>query len=134
MAIKYQKRRFWKYRLFEDETYHTEIIPKAPIDTPYIDMDIKGVMTVRRGYVWDGASGPTIDTKNTMTASLIHDALYQLMRENLIDRDKWRKRADKILYEILRSRGMTSIRAKIWYRAVRKGAEASSEYDVTTAP
>jgi len=30
--------------------------------------------------------------------------------------------------------GMSKIRAKIWYRAVRKGAAHAAEYDVLTAP
>jgi hypothetical protein len=131
--IKYQKRRFWKYRLFEDEAYATGIEIPEPIVTGFLSMTVDGLLTVRKGYVWDGASGPTIDTKNTFTASLIHDALYNLMRDNLLDR-KHRRRADRILYEILRSRGMTRIRAKTWERAVRKGAASSAEYDVLTAP
>ena len=131
--MKYQKRRNWKYRLFETEVYATDIHPAANVNAEFIDMTEDGVVTVKAGYVWDGASGPTIDTKNTFTASLIHDALYQLMREGLLDR-KWRKRADKILYEILRSRGMWKIRAKLWYRAVRTGAGPAAESDVLTAP
>lgn len=96
-------------------------------------MTVEGLLTVRAGYCWDGASGPTFDTKNTFTASLIHDALYQLMRENALERTH-RERADRILYEILRSRGMSRFRAKMWHRAVEKGAEDSAEYDVLTAP
>ena len=140
--MKYQKRRHWKYRLVTDEFYVTGIkIPPHPhdpafipaVDTEFITMTADGQITVKAGYVWDGASGPTFDTKNTFTASLIHDALYQLMREGLLDR-KWRKRADKILYEILRSRGMWKFRAKLWYRAVRASAGPAAESDVLTAP
>ena len=96
-------------------------------------MTVDGLITVKRGYVWDGASGPTWDTKNTMLGSLIHDALYQLMRGGLIGQD-WRKRADEVLYEILIDKGMWKLRAKIWYRAVRKAAGSASKYDVLTAP
>lgn len=131
--MKYLRRRRWKYRLFETEAYATDIKPAAHISTEFIDMTVTGIVTVKAGYVWDGASGPTFDTKNTFTASLIHDALYQLMREGLLDR-KWRKRADKILYEILRSRGMWKFRAKLWYRAVRASAGPAAESDVLTAP
>lgn len=140
--MKYQRRRHWKYRLYEDQIYQTGINPPPPaydaafvpaIDTQFISLTVDGVITVKAGYVWDGASGPTFDTKNTFMASLIHDALYQLMRNGLLDR-KWRKRADKIMYEILRSRGMWKVRAKIWYRAVRIGAGPDAESDVLTAP
>jgi hypothetical protein len=131
--MKYQKRRWWKYRLFEDISYGTDIAPDDPIDTEFLDMTVDGVLTVKAGYTWDGASGPTIDSKNSFTASLIHDALYQLMRENLLDR-RWRKRAYEILYEILISRGMTKLRAKVWYKSVRKAAGKAAKYDVLTAP
>jgi len=132
--MKYQKRRHWKYRLYEDVFYrHTDITPAQPVDTEFINLTSEGSLLVKAGYVWDGASGPTIDTKNTMTASLIHDALYNLLRDGLIDQ-KWRKRADQVLYELLRQSGMSKIRAKIWFRAVRKGAAHAAEYDVLTAP
>jgi hypothetical protein len=131
--MKYQKRRYWKYRVYDDETYATGIELENAISTEYIKLAANGILTAKMGYVWDGASGPTIDTKNTMTPSLIHDCLYQLMRANLLDR-KWRKRADEVLYEALRERGMWKVRAKIWYRAVRKAASKSSKYDVLTAP
>ncbi len=129
--MKYKKRRYWKYQLYETVTYDTGII-LPEIRTEFINL-INGILTVRKGYTWDGASGPTFDTKNTFTASLIHDALYQLMRENWIDRS-WRKRSDQILYEILRSRKMFKWRAKLWYRAVRQGAAHSTNYDVLIAP
>ena len=38
-------------------------------------------MIVEKDYAWDGPSGPTIDTSNSMRASLVHDVLYQAMRE-----------------------------------------------------
>jgi hypothetical protein len=38
-----------------------------------------------KGYAWNGPSGPTLDTRNFMRGSLVHDALYQLMREGRMD-------------------------------------------------
>ena len=131
--MKYQKRRFWKYRLYSDETYDTNIFPTKLVKTEFIHLGMNGVLVVKRGYVWDGASGPTIDTKNTMLASLIHDALYQLMRGTYISRE-WRQNADQIMHDILIDKGMSKFRAKIWYRAVRKAANGASKYDVLTAP
>ena len=71
-----------------------------------------------KGYAWDGPSGPTFDTPAFMRGSLIHDALYQLIREKHL-RPEFRVVADKILYDILREDGMSLIRAKIAYRGVR---------------
>ena len=131
--MRYQKRRYWKYRLYDSKTYSTGIQLDTAIITEYINMSQDGLLIIKMGYVWDGASGPTIDTKNTMVPSLIHDALYQLMRGNYLDR-KWRKRADEILYEALRERGMWKVRAKTWYRMVRRHASKSSKYNVITVP
>ena len=130
--MRYQKRRFWKYRLYSDETYDTNIFPTKLVKTEFIHLGMNGVLVVKRGYVWDGASF-AIDTKNTMLASLIHDALYQLMRGNYIIQE-WRVNADQILYDILIEKGMWKIRARAWYRAVRRAAGNASKYDVLTAP
>ena len=44
-----------------------------------------------------GASGPTLDTDDTMELdSLVHDALYQLMREGCLPQSA-RKAADKLM-------------------------------------
>ena len=55
---------------------------------------------IKCGYAWDGPSGPTIDTPSTIRASLVHDALYQLMKEGLLN-IKYRKYADDLFKEIL---------------------------------
>ena len=85
-------------------------------------------MTAKAGYEWDGASGPALDTANFMAASCIHDLLYQLMREPLevIDRKKYRKKADQIMKNICLANGMSRIRAWWVYTGVRIGARQSS--------
>jgi len=136
--MKYKKRRHWRYTLFEDEIYATGIVPDQAIrlyvGNSMLEMNMAGFLTIHENYVWDGASGPAINTKNSRTPSLVHDALYNLFREQLLDAKKWRKRADKILYEMLIARGMSKFRAKLWYKAVRKGAAHAADYDVLTAP
>ena len=77
-----------------------------------------GALIVQSKYAWDGPSGPTIDTENFMKASLVHDALYQLMREGSLDRS-YRKRADEILREVCLREGMSKFRAWYVYHAVR---------------
>ncbi len=45
----------------------------------------KGVLTIRAGYRWDGPSTPrNIKLMANMRASLVHDAIYDLMRARLI--------------------------------------------------
>lgn len=91
----------------------------------YLELE-NGILTILRGYVWDGGSGPSIDTATFMSASLVHDALYQLMREGVIDR-KYRKKADQIMKQIARECGMSWIRAQWIYWAVRVGARKSAK-------
>ena len=87
MAITYIKK-LCKYQLESD--YSTVIYDMDLSDFPeefkndYFSISAKYdrlSICVKPGYAWDGASGPTIDTKNTVAASMIHDILYQFMRE-----------------------------------------------------
>lgn len=111
----------YKYQLAEDYTTITPIYPKENIITRYICLSTKGYLTISEGYAWDGASGPTIDTKNTMVPSLVHDALYQLIRERHLPQSA-RTDADILLYDLLRERGMFFLRAWLWHREVSKFA------------
>ena len=111
--IKYKKRRKYKYNLYSDFKYSTDIKVDTSKDLDILKIDSDGELSIKAGYSWDGPSGPTIDTKNFMQGSLVHDALYQLMRERVIAQSK-RKRADEILRIFCRQDGMSKIRA--WCR------------------
>ena len=76
-------------------------------------------LLIRAGYAWDGASGPTWDSKNSMQGSLVHDALYQAIRLGLLPR-ALKKESDDLLQSICISDGMSRIRAGLWHRAVQK--------------
>ena len=82
---------------------------------------------MKKGYAWDGPSGPTIDTRNFMRGSLVHDALYQLMREEHLDKETYRKPADQLLRDMCREDGMWSIRAWWVYLAVRWWADPAAD-------
>ena len=86
---------------------------------PFVSLDSAGELSISTDYAWDGPSGPTIDTRNFMRGSLVHDALYQLMRERVLDDRKDRKHADKLLRIIVRKDGMSRMRAWWVYRALR---------------
>jgi len=86
---------------------------------PFLRMGKGGRVSVDKGYAWDGASGPfTMDTPSTMRASLIHDALYQLMREEVLPQSA-RLEADKILRRIAVEDGMWKPRARLWVWALK---------------
>ena len=107
----------FKYQLVRMELFRTSLRPSKDISIPYITLGTKGLMVLDRGYAWDGASGPTIDTDNTMRGSAYHDAAYQLMRLELL-RPHWRGVADEELGVILRASGMSKLRSKLWVRGL----------------
>lgn len=124
--IKY--RSGYKYQLVEEYQVKVSVIPTDNIKTDFIELTTDGMLVIKKGYAWDGPSGPTIDTPNFMRGSLVHDALYQLLRDEFID-EKWRDEADGELRGICCEDGMSKIRASWVYMAVRKwgGVAASPE-------
>jgi len=117
----------YKYQLKKTYTLEIEIKPSSPIDTEYIKLDTDGNLTMMEGYAWDGPSGPTIDTLTFMRGSLVHDALYQLMREKKLDHDTYREAADRLLQKICKEDGMCSLRAWWVYQGVRKFADPAAD-------
>lgn len=135
-SIKYKKG--YKYQIVEKYEVETQIIPLSPIKSPYISLSKKGKISLKKGYAWDGPSGPTIDTKSFMRGSLVHDAFYQLMREGYLDKKEYRKSSDKLLKKMCREDGMNAIRASYVYAGVRMfanpAADPSSKKPVIEAP
>ena len=109
----------YKYQLQNPYKIKTAIFPKSNITTHFIDLSTKGNLTIKKGYAWDGASGIAFDTCNFIRGSLVHDALYQLMRYDLIDRVIYKDVADKLLKTICKEDGMSGIRAWWVYNAVK---------------
>ncbi len=127
----YSRRRY-KYELIRPQEIRTGItVPKriAGANT-YLDLDIDGVLLVRFGYRWDGASG-AIDSESTMRASLFHDALYQLMREGKLNRGEHRQKADMLLMRVMTDDGASLFRATLWLWGVHlfAGLAARGEVD-----
>ena len=125
----------YKYQLVEDLVLQTAISPERDITTYFIDLTTSGLLTVRRGYAWDGPSGPTYDSLNSMTPSCYHDAMYQLMRLGLLPR-VCRSKVDYEFEEMLKARKMWWPRRKLWVRAVRRFAAAAARdpKPILTAP
>ncbi len=109
-----------KYELVRPVFEHTGITSRFPCNANKIKFGRDGFLEVQPGYIWDGASGPAIDTANSHRASLVHDALYQLIREGYIRRAD-RIKADKFFRGMLIDAGMSRFRAWYWYFAVRIG-------------
>jgi hypothetical protein len=131
--IYYKKRTKYKYNLHEDYEYKADINIKEACDLGFVKIKEDGLLTIRKKYAWDGPSGPTIDTKNFMRGSLVHDALYQLIREKKIDQDQ-RRRADEILREICLEDGMSKIRAWWVFWGVYLFGDGAAKPDMLSAP
>ena len=121
-------KRGYKYQVARDYRIKLAVIPYQPICLPFVLMDTAGDTVIKTGYAWNGASGPTVDTRNTMAGSLVHDLLYQLIRLGLID-PKYKAYADRILKEICVEDGMNRIRAACWLWAVKTFGGASCKPD-----
>ena len=108
----------YKYQLAEDEIAETGFSLPKGVRSRFINLTKTGKLTIKDGYAWDGASGPTFDTEAAMTPSLIHDALYQLMRHELIPQS-FRVPADELFIKLCRDRGMWFLRARLWWRGLQ---------------
>jgi hypothetical protein len=123
----------YKYQLDEDLTVRASIVGNAArIEADdgtlaWVSLDNDGILSVRKGYMWDGASGPTIDrpAHAVLPASCAHDALYQLMRDRKLPQE-CREAADLLLYRLLIAGGMWRWRAWLWLKAVRLFAAGSA--------
>lgn len=75
------------------------------------------VLTVRRGFAWDGP-WPLPRLSCAIRASLVHDALYHLMRAGALS---WNRRqwADDVFRQICLEDGMPPWLAAVCYRVVR---------------
>jgi len=117
--IKHKK---YKYRLYKQYILQLNFIPKKIVSTKYYQFTLDGVLTIEAGYNWDGASGPTIDTKSVIRASCVHDVLYQMMREKELSL-KYKDFADRELQRIMLEDSSTNpwnrFRAWYYYKAVK---------------
>ena len=118
MKACYRKLHRYKYQLMDDFSIQIDIKPVQNIEFQFLSLSTEGLLTIKKYYAWDGPSGLTIDTNDFMRGSLVHDALYQLMRLSAIDHIVHRQRADEILREICLEDGMCSFRAWYVYQAV----------------
>ncbi len=138
--ITYRKLKKYKYQLLQEYRVTVDLAVAEDIITGFVDLKADGELRISTGYAWDGASGPSIDTKTFMRGSLIHDALYQLMRLGHLDSDRHREQADAILSSICLEDGMNSFRAWYVYKSVRLfgagSARKGTEYvpESLTAP
>lgn len=126
----------YKYQLAKDYTHRVPILGYT-IDTEFLQLNPEGFMTLKRSYATDGPSGLTFDTRNSIRGAFIHDAIYWLIRNGLIEK-KYKELADILLRDICIEDGMFKVRAYYWYYAVSKegihSLYPSSEKTILRAP
>ena len=115
--MKYAKIPTYKYRLLADEITPLSIAFSGySASTEF--MALSGCrLLLKKGYAWDGATGG-LDTKDIMRASLVHDALCQLIWMGVLPTSR-QNDADRELCRICKEDGVPDWMANCMYHAVR---------------
>ncbi|MBT6275499.1 MAG: DUF1353 domain-containing protein [Chromatiales bacterium] len=117
----------YKYQLASNYSLKTTIKPASNVDEEFIKLDTAGNLTVESGYAWDGPSGPVEDTPENMRASLVHDALYQLMRSRKLTIKEHKEKADKLFKKICIEDGVPKVTAEIYYLGLKLGGKPTAD-------
>ena len=117
----------YKYQLASNYSIKTTIKPKEDVDTQFIKLDTDGNLTVKSSYAWDGPSGPVVDTKENMRASLVHDAFYQLMRHRKLTAKEHKDKADRLFKKICIKDGVSRDTAQVYYLGLKIGGKPSTD-------
>lgn len=121
--MKYSNIKKYKYRVEEEEVFHSAIIGYN-YSSKYFSIELDGKITAKIGYLWDGVSGPTWDSNNTMTGGLGHDLKYQMIRMEIIKLIE-KYKADLEFKDDLLKDGMCQFRAWYYYETVDKFGKSS---------
>lgn len=116
--MQYRKLHCYKYQLMKQLVVKSNI-PNFNINTEFVKLNPDGYLTLEKYYACDGPSGPSIPTRTFMRGAFVHDALYQLIRLELLD-EIFKFHADVLLYHICLEDGMSKLRAWYVYQAVSK--------------
>jgi len=118
--VKYKKARRWRYKLERDKHFYLPGLYNFEIDD-LVGAQALDTMThvfVRKGYAWDGATGPVFQTDTTKRASLEHDVALQAIELGLIS-DECLEVFDKHYRYVAINEGMFKPRAYLHYFAMR---------------
>ena len=123
MNLVYRELDDYKYQVHEDFTIQTGILGVRAV-TEFIRLTPDGRLWIKAGYAWNGSNWSS--DKHAMIASLVHDALYQLMRLGLLSRMIFRKPADALYRDIAIAEKLWKPRANFRYRMLRLLGEGST--------
>lgn len=126
IKLTYRELDDYKYQVLISFLIRTDITG-IDIDTAimeYLGLDSSGLLYIKSGYAWNGSNWSS--DKHAMIASLVHDALYQLMRLGLLNRTVFRKPADALYRDLCIAEGMSKFEAAIRYRGLRWFGKSST--------
>lgn len=122
----------YKYQLRRAHAERVAIYPAREVGNEWVRLLPDGTLQFKAGYAFDGPSGPTFDTLDSMRGALTHDGLYQLMREGHLDHRVHRAPADAELLRLCIEDGMWKPRAYAWYLMVRAFADPAADPALVT--
>ena len=108
-----------KFVLSEDYLVQTPVTGVDIID-PWFRLFPDGRLHILAGFAWDGPSGPTFDTKDSLRASLIHDVFCIAMRDGRLNFER-QDAINEFFREMCIEDGMPAWRARIWFWGVEIG-------------
>lgn len=106
-----------KYVTAKRHAYQTKVFPDNDIFTQFVTLLTCGVLLIDVGYAWNGAN-VVVDRRTNMRASLIHDALVQLIQDGKLDQ-KHKRDVDEEYYGVCRDDGMWLIPAWVEFGGVQ---------------
>ena len=107
----------YRFQMAESGCMQTEVYPPEDINTPFYSISKTGRIVAHSGYAWDGISGPMVNTKSMMRASLFHDICCQAINDGRLD-PSWRPQADREFKRIAKLDGAWKLRVIYSYLAV----------------
>lgn len=134
------KIKYWKgpkYQLAETYICQTPIVGER-IEDDFFTLQEDGTLVVNKGFAWDGASGPTFDSRSSMRPSLIHDVFCVAMRDGRLSYKEHQDTVNEFFRQQCIEAGMWRWRANLWHAAV-EFADAGNpdqglDREILTAP
>ena len=133
MSLEIQCLSPYRWRTREDYAVLTPIRGHV-VEAAYYRLTGEGMLWIRSGYAWDGTSGGVRDTAENLGASLVHDAFYQMLREDQLPLNL-RGRIDRLFGEHCRKLGTPRGRARLYVWALRVfGKRHATKEQLEVAP
>lgn len=119
-TLRYQKINGYKYRVYEDVFVMLPWLKGISYEDDYIRITPDGMLMAKKEYAWDGPSGLTFDTADSLRGSLWHDIGYQLIRLGILSKSLYKPLFDRLLRDTCIDAGMWKVRANLWFSAAIK--------------